>query len=602
MLKTLKCGIWWVLFLLSITYMYGFVIVLGCTITQGNRIILAYVAMQLTLFSVMKKKSPVRAPVRGTTSNTVEAEPVRPRHFTVEEGELRSKPRETVTVSAPPEEDSKVEIKEVPNVEVKEDSKVETKDVPVVEVKEECKVEPLVKPCHKTVEGTAAITFADIAGYETTKENMKFIVDCLKDPEALTYIGATVPNGVLFYGPPGTGKTRMASAIAGTAGVHFLEVNASSFANTYVGTGAAAVRALYQEARENAPCVVFIDEIDSVGGKRTGELNQEYRTTINALLSQLDGMNKGEGIMTIAATNDLAMLDEALIRPGRFDRKVHIPLPNVQDRYGILRLHSKKKRLAQDVDLQKLAQETEGFSGATLANVLNESALLCVAEKGEAISKAHIEKVTFQLLTAGEETSGQQGKLGQMVAWHEAGHALCLKVLCGQRVPRVTIKGSTSGALGLTIHTEEGVVTTKKQMRQYIKAVYGGRAAEFLFYGAEDEVTSSASGDVDEASRMIGEYGRLFGFSDTPSLVNFDVAMGRSGFGSVSPEEMSYFAQTLYEETVAFLQDNLGLLEKIATTLLERESLDDRELSALLATFEESEVRVMGCKGDRLRK
>ncbi len=448
----------------------------------------------------------------------------------------------------------------------------------------------LVELNHKAISSDK--TFHDIAGYATTKENMKFMVDCMKQPETLVEAGAKIPKGVIFYGPAGTGKTLMASAVAGTAGVPFISINASAFINTYVGTGPHAVRKLYQDARAQAPCVVFIDELDAVGGKRSGDQNQEYRMTINALLSELDGMETKEGVMTIAATNAVDLLDDALIRAGRFDRKVMIPLPDAQDRLAILRLHARKKKLASDVNLTDLAHSTEGFSGATLATLLNEAALMGVAEGSVLTTKKNLDKALLQLLTAGEETPAQTGDFGRLVAWHEAGHALCRKVLCGGTVPQVTIKGSSSGALGLTITGDLGR-QTRKTMKAEIKTLYAGRVAEQLFYGNQEDVTVGASQDIRHATQLIKDYVQLFGLGDGSCLLHPQIMWGEQT--QVSQEEkeaVSHFAQSLYAETEEFLRQHLPLLETIANALVLRETLDDHDLTEILTATERSEKNV----------
>lgn len=439
----------------------------------------------------------------------------------------------------------------------------------------------LVKLNHK--EFVSSTSFADIAGYATTKANLQFMVSCMKNPAQLREAGAKIPKGVIFYGPPGTGKTLMASAVAGTAGVHFLTINASAFINTYVGTGAQAVRALYEDARSLAPCVVFIDELDAIGGKRSGDQHQEYRNTINALLSELDGMATKAGILTIAATNTVEMLDEALVRPGRFDRKVMIPLPDEQDRLAILKIHAKTKKLAQDVDLNALAHSTEGLSGAALATVLNEAALMGVAEGTVLTTKKNLDKAILQYLTAGEETDAQTGDMGRLVAWHEAGHALCRKLLCGGTVPQVTIKGSSSGALGLTISGSNGG-HTRKTMKAELKTLYGGRVAELLCCGNPEDVTAGASQDIQQASRLLKEYIQLFGLGDGSCLLDARVLWGEQ-VSHGDKAAVSQFATTLYEETEAFLRTELLLLEKTAQALLERKSLDDEDLNRLIALY-----------------
>ncbi len=421
--------------------------------------------------------------------------------------------------------------------------------------------------------GYKAKTFDDIAGYQATKDNMMFLVDCMKNAGKLAEVGGKLPKGVLFYGPPGTGKTLMAAAVAGSAGVGFVETNASSFINTYVGTGAAAVRKLYNEARAKAPCIVFIDELDAVGGKRTDSSNQEYRSTINALLSQLDGISAAEGILTIAATNTIDQLDDALIRPGRFDRKVAIPLPSQSDRLAILKLHVRNKRLGEDVSLEALSADTAGMSGASLATLINEAAIGSVTRGDSVIMACDIEKATFNMMVGGEEVAPLTGHLGQLVSYHEAGHALVFKILCKTSVPRVTIYGSTSGALGLTFQSNDIVLETKSGLENQIRTLYAGRLAEELFLGNTNDITSGASHDLKEATKLIERYVDLYG------------ANGSILYDPSSAETKTFMKDTadrLFSETRNFLTINRAHLDRLAEVLYERKSLNESEIDQIL--------------------
>ncbi len=429
---------------------------------------------------------------------------------------------------------------------------------------------------------TKKVTLNDIAGYKTTKESMAFLVECLKNRSALLKIGSTIPSGVLLYGPPGTGKTMMAAAIAGSAGVPFYSVNASSFINKYVGTGPAAIRSLYASARKTAPSVVFIDELDAIGGKRSVSDNDEYRSTLNALLSELDGLSESSGVLTIAATNRIDDLDSALVRPGRFDRKVAVPLPNEEDRLAILKIHSKNRPLDADVDLRRLAADTGGSSGAALATLMNEAGIYAVSRGSSVICREDIDKALFRSVTGGEETA-EQGKAEQrLTAWHEAGHALCMKLLCDRNVTRLTIVGSTGGTNGITCSTEKQPRTTvsKKAMENLIKAVYGGRAAEEIFFGNTDDITASASGDIRQATSMIREYLASYGLGS--GLLNLSLLTPDGKAPDSYIEEANALAERLYRETVAFLFENKHVLEKLANELVRRKTMVDEEISAVI--------------------
>lgn len=430
------------------------------------------------------------------------------------------------------------------------------------------------------------ITFDDIAGYKTTKESMEFIVQCMKNRSAIEQVGSKLPSGVILYGPPGTGKTLMAKAIAGTIGVPFFSINASSFINTYVGTGPAAVRDLFKAAREKAPSVVFIDEIDAIGGVRSGEENREYRSTLNALLSELDGFHDGEGVLTIAATNRLEDLDSALVRPGRFDRKIAIPLPNLDDRFEILKLHAKSKKLSESVDLYDLARETTGYSGAELATILNEAGIIAAANGKKFIEKEDIDKAIFHSETGGEEVVCENKKENEIVAWHEAGHALCFKLLCGKAVPRVTITGSTAGTAGTTFWAdqEQGGISnfSKKNIENQIKAVYGGRAAEEIYFGSTDDVTAAASDDIVQATKIIKDYLMRFGMGEDAGPINVAALLGKQSGSDSYLEEAKSLAGKLYGETYNFLSENRDLLKEVANQLIKRGSLNNDELDFVI--------------------
>lgn len=422
-------------------------------------------------------------------------------------------------------------------------------------------------------------TFADIAGYDQTKKNMEFIVKCLQRPELLLEVGARIPAGILLYGPPGTGKTLMAKAIAGTAGVNFYSANASEFVNVWVGQGAKNVRALYQAAKANAPSIVFIDELDAIGGMRTSGQNQEYRQTLNALLTEIDGMDKNSGVLTIAATNDFENLDSALIRPGRFDRKIIIPLPNAADRRAIIELYARKKHLAADVSIDKLVKETVGMSGSGIATLFNESAIRAVMADRNYITREDMDGAITQMMTNGEAAKAASPVDLKIAAYHEAGHAVIMRLLANDTVQKVSIIGSTIGAVGMTLRAEneDRLLLPMETIKARIIASYGGRAAEELVFGKEN-VTTGARRDIKDASAYIREYLEC---GAGVSLLHESAFAG----SKVAPnmQEAKTISVALYNEALAFLAEHREGLERVAQALLEKESLMEEELEALLS-------------------
>lgn len=440
----------------------------------------------------------------------------------------------------------------------------------------------------KVVAKVPDIKFEDIAGYEETKKNMEFLVGFLKDNTKIKEMGARIPKGVVLYGPPGTGKTLMAKAIAGSAGVPFYSMSGSDFVEMYVGLGASRVRSLFAEARKTAPCIVFIDEIDAVGSKR-GQGHSEKDQTINALLAELDGFNGSEGIVTICATNRIEDLDSALIRPGRFDRQIAVPLPDKDDRLKILQIHSKNKKLAEDIDLENLASMTVGFSGATIESLLNEAAIIAVTEKAEFITSEHIDQAFFKILMKGEKKEHKKENRDDivLVANHEAGHALAIKLLTKDEIPKVTILGSTSGAGGVTFRTppEKGFMS-RKEMMNYIKTLYAGRAAEELYFGNRDDITGGASNDIEVATKMIYNYLTTYGMSSSMGLINVD-KFKPSGFSLNDAdekllEEAINLSKKLYGEVLEVLSKNKKILDEIANRLISDESLIDSQINEII--------------------
>lgn len=430
------------------------------------------------------------------------------------------------------------------------------------------------------------VTFADIAGYETTKTSVRFIVKCLKEQKALNKIGAKLPKGILLYGPPGTGKTYMARAIAGEAGVPFYSASASSFVNTYVGVGAKNVRALYETAKKNAPCVVFIDELDAIGGSRKADnVHSELRSTLNELLVQMDGIDSTNSILTIAATNTPEELDEALVRAGRFDRKIAMPLPDMKEREQILQIHCKEKLLADDVDLHKIAISTPGFSGSALATLANEAALRAVYREKQAAEMSDFDDALFQIIMEGEKKKVENQAEIRMIAYHEAGHALAIKLLAKEAVPKVTIIGSTSGAGGVTFRAEDNrIMYSKGQMETQIKISYAGRAAEEIYFGNQSDITTGASADIKQATNLIRNYISTYGMSEDFGMLNMDILVGGRGQGQGIVDEAKRISRRLYSETLNFLRENQEKLVAVAEKLLVKETIFDEDLDEILGS------------------
>ena len=429
------------------------------------------------------------------------------------------------------------------------------------------------------------VTFDDIAGHLEVKKDLQFIIDFLKNPQKYRQLGARMPKGIIFYGPPGTGKTLHAKAIAGSCGVPFLSVSGSDFVEKYVGVGAKRVRELFSEARELAPCIIFIDEIDAVGSKRNDNSSSEKDNTINALLTELDGFktSSDKDIIVIGATNRVDMLDSALTRAGRFDRHVCIPLPEYEDRIEMIKVHSKNKPLSSEIDIYEIAKSTIGFSGADIENLLNESAIIAASRQSSCIVKSDVEEAFFKIALKGNKRSIKNSdpeKL-RVIAWHEAGHALASKLLTKQSVPKVTITPSTSGYGGVTFIVPDNMgLRTKRDIINDVKISYGGRAAEFMLASDEELITTGASQDIKNATskilQMIGE----FGMSQKFGMLHVDSSMG--GSSGQLMDEARIISDSLYKETVSLLKDNMHSLEQIANALLEKETIYESEIDNII--------------------
>ena len=432
------------------------------------------------------------------------------------------------------------------------------------------------------------VTFNDVQGIDELKPDLYRLVDCLKNPKKYEELGARMPKGVILYGPPGTGKTLTAKAIAGEAGVPFFSMCGSDFMEKYVGVGASRVRDLYKKARKAAPCIVFIDEIDAIGGSRGQDSSGERDQTINALLAELDGFKSGENILTICATNRLDILDPALLRAGRFDLKLAIGLPDKDGRIAILKLHSKNKKLSEQVNIEDLAKKTIGFSGAELENLLNESALIAANENKAFIDNDDIENAFFKIIMDGNKKKRKEiDEDTYLTAWHEAGHTLATKLLTKDSVSTVTIVQSTSGAGGVTFMApDEKNLPSKKYLRNKIKIDYAGRAAEEIYLGNSDDITTGASQDIKQATSVIKSYIGAYGMGNKGLI---DIKQLTSQYDIV--EEAGELSNVLYQETLDLLRENIDKLRSLAERLVEKETLYEDEINEILGINSDIEIK-----------
>ena len=441
--------------------------------------------------------------------------------------------------------------------------------------------------------------FKDVAGLKEEKEELEEIVDFLANPGRYTDVGARIPKGIILVGPPGTGKTLLAKAVAGEAGVPFFSLSGSDFVEMFVGVGASRVRDMFAEAKKNAPCIVFIDEIDAVARKRGSGLgggHDEREQTLNQMLVEMDGFGVNEGIIVMAATNRVDILDPAILRPGRFDRKVTVGRPDVRGREEILEVHAKGKPLGDDVDLKKIARTTVGFTGADLENLLNESAIVCAKEGRKFIEQEDISK-SFIKIGIGKEKKSKiiSEKDQKITAYHEAGHAILFHVLPDVGpVHMVSIIPTGSGAAGYTMPLPEHDETfmTKGKMKQDIIASLGGRIAESLIF---DDITTGASQDIKQATSTAKAMVTKYGFSENVGMINYadedEVFIGRD-FGRTSRDYSEDVAKTIdnevkaiiddaYAQAKSILEEHMDVLHKCAKLLLEKERIDREEFEAL---------------------
>ena len=448
------------------------------------------------------------------------------------------------------------------------------------------------------VKSSEGIKFSDVAGEDEAKDNLKEIVEYLHDPKKYQEIGASMPKGILLVGPPGTGKTMLAKAVAGEANVPFFSMSGSEFVEMFVGMGASKVRDLFKQAGEKAPCIVFIDEIDTIGKKRDGASgmggNDEREQTLNQLPTEMDGFDATKGVIILAATNRPESLDPALTRPGRFDRRVPVELPDQKGREEILRLHAKKVKLGPDCDFAIVARMTSGASGAELANIINEAALSAVRHQRMAVTQYDLQEAVDTIL-AGAQKKNQilNDRDRSIVAYHEVGHALVAAIQTNSApVQKITIVPRTSGALGFTMQVEQGdqVLMSKEQLLAKIATFTGGRAAEELVFGS---VTTGASNDIEQATRLARAMVTRYGMTDDFDMVALETVNNAYLGGDASlacsettaadiDRQVVQIVRTQHQKALQILRENRGKLDEIAQYLYEKETISGEEFMRIL--------------------
>ena len=447
------------------------------------------------------------------------------------------------------------------------------------------------------MEKSTGVTFKDVAGQDEAKESLEEIIDFLHNPGKYTAIGAKLPKGALLVGSPGTGKTLLAKAVAGEAGVPFFSISGSDFVEMFVGVGASRVRALFKEAAKVAPCIIFIDEIDTIGKSRDASKfggNDEREQTLNQLLAELDGFDPSKGVIVLGATNRPEVLDKALLRPGRFDRRITVDRPNLAGRLATLQVHTRNIRLAEDVDLNKIAQATAGCVGADLANLVNEAALRAVRKGRKAVNQNDL-LVSFELVIAGSEKKGtvitEEEK--RIIAYHEVGHALvAAKQKNAQPVSKITIVPHTQGALGYTLHLpeEEKFLMSREDILAEIRTLLAGRSSEEIVC---DTMTSGAANDIERATEMARNLVARFGMCDEFDMMalgtiqsqyldgGYSMTCAQETYAAADRETIKIIRQC-HEEAKQILRDNRELLDKIAAYLLKKETITGQEMMAII--------------------
>ena len=446
------------------------------------------------------------------------------------------------------------------------------------------------------VKSAEGIKFDDVAGEDEAKENLQEVVNYLHDPSKYQDIGASMPKGILLVGPPGTGKTMLAKAVAGEANVPFFSMSGSEFVEMFVGMGASKVRDLFRQAKEKAPCIVFIDEIDAIGKKRDGQLggNDEREQTLNQLLTEMDGFEGNTGVIILAATNRPESLDPALTRPGRFDRRVPVELPDLKGREEILKVHAKKIKIAEDVDFNKVARMASGASGAELANIVNEAALRAVRDGRRFATQADLEE-SIEVVIAGYQKKNaiMTDHEKKIVAYHEIGHALVAAMQTHSApVQKITIVPRTSGALGYTMQVEEGnhYLMTKEEMENKIATLTGGRAAEEVAFGS---ATTGASNDIEQATKLARAMITRYGMSDDFGMVALETVTNQYLGGDASlacsadtqtkiDQQVVELVKREHDKAVDILTANREKLDRLAAFLYEKETITGEEFMHIL--------------------
>lgn len=431
----------------------------------------------------------------------------------------------------------------------------------------------------KEKDAKSDVKFSDVAGLEEVKEDLMTVVDFLKNPDEYKEAGAEIPKGVLLYGPPGTGKTLLAKAVAGEAGVKFKAVSGSDFDEKYVGVGASKMRKLFDYAKNNAPCIIFIDEIDSMGGRRHSKQNSYDRQTLNTLLSEMDGFNGSGGVVVIAATNRIEDLDPALTRPGRFDNHFAVSLPaTAKERKIIINLYAGNKKFADDVDMESFAKETMGSSPATIKTVLNEAAIIATRKNKGIITREILDEAWMKQLMEGHLKKNGEKDNVELVAWHEAGHALA-GLLMGQDLTKASIIPSTSGAGGATFITPRKLgLFTVKELREQVVMLYSGRNAEAVLAEKNGEslgITTGASNDIEKATGIIKKMITEYGMNENFGLLNLEELEIKP---DVIAKEAVSLSKELCSESYNLMMDNADTLKKIAEALIEKETLTGEEI------------------------
>ena len=452
------------------------------------------------------------------------------------------------------------------------------------------------------MEAKTGVTFSDVAGVDEAKEEFEEVVSFLKRPERFTAVGAKIPKGVMLVGPPGTGKTLLAKAIAGEAGVPFFSISGSEFVEMFVGVGASRVRDLFKKAKENSPCIIFIDEIDAVGRQRgtgIGGGNDEREQTLNQLLTEMDGFEGNTGIIVIAATNRVDVLDAALLRPGRFDRQVTVDVPDVKGRLEILNVHARNKKLSQEVSLEVIAKRTPGFSGADLANLLNESAILTARRRKDATTMSEVDAAIDRVIAGMEGTALVDSKTKRLIAYHEVGHAIVGTLLKHHDpVQKVTLipRGQAKGLTWFTPSDDQSLIS-RSQILARIMGALGGRAAEEVVFGYP-EVTTGAGNDLQQVTSMARQMVTRFGMSNIGPLAlegqGSDPFLGRS-MGSTSQYsedvasridmQIRSIIQHCHDETVQIIKDNRVVIDQLVDILIEKETISGEEFRKIVAEY-----------------